>query len=158
MLYYFKNINSLTLESTNFSLNDTDFSEIKKLSKNIDSQILLLFWQFTIKTLEELDVVSNQNLTIEMFLIRLLHVDFKKKDEIKDSILPNDENTNKNFSDLKNKETIDQIRNITQEKKEKLETQQNIKAKIDFITSFNDLLEVCSKKKKSNLNTSSKRM
>ena len=147
VLYYFKNIDFLTLESTNFSLNDIDFSEIKKLSKDIDNQILLLFWQFTIKTLEELDVVSNQNLTIEMFLIRLLHVDFKKKDEIKDSRLPNDENTNKNFSDLKNKETIDQIRNITQEKKEKLETQPNIKAKIDFITSFNDLLEVCSKKK-----------
>ena len=147
VLYYFKNIDFLTLESTNFSLNDIDFSEIKKLSKDIDNQILLLFWQFTIKTLEELDVVSNQNLTIEMFLIRLLHINFKKKDEIKDPRLPNDENTNKNFSDLKSKETIDQIRNITQEKKEKLETQPNIKAKIDFISSFNELLEVCSKKK-----------
>ena len=147
VLYYFKNIDFLTPESTNFSLNDIDFSEIKKLSKDIDSQILLLFWQFTIKTLEELDVVSNQNLTIEMFLIRLLYVDFKKKNEIKDLKLPSDENTNENFSDLKNKETIDQIRNITQEKKEKVEAQPNIKAKVDFITSFNDLLEICSKKK-----------
>ena len=30
LIYYFKNINSLTLESTNFSLNDEEFSKIKK--------------------------------------------------------------------------------------------------------------------------------
>ena len=40
---------------------------------------LLLFWQFTIKTLEELDIVSNQNLSIEMFLIRLIHLKKKLK-------------------------------------------------------------------------------
>ena len=30
LVYYFKNINSLTLESTNFSLNDEEFSRLKK--------------------------------------------------------------------------------------------------------------------------------
>ena len=78
LVYYFKNINSLTLESTNFSLNDEEFSKIKEISKNIDNKILILFWQFTIKTLEELDIVSNQNLSIEMFLMRLIYLsDFK---------------------------------------------------------------------------------
>ena len=51
LVYYFKNINSLTLESTNFSLNDEEFSMIKELSNSIDNQILILFWQFTIRTL-----------------------------------------------------------------------------------------------------------
>ena len=74
LLYYFKNINSLNLESTNFSLNDDEFSKIKDLSKSIDSKILILFWQFAIKTLEELDIVSNQNISIEMFLIRLMYL------------------------------------------------------------------------------------
>ena len=36
ILYYFKNINSLTLESTNFSLNDEEFSKIKDISNQVD--------------------------------------------------------------------------------------------------------------------------
>ncbi len=74
LIYYFKNINSLTLESTNFALNDEEFLKIKKIYSNVDSSVLILFWQYTIKTLGELDIVSNQNLSIEMFLIRLMHL------------------------------------------------------------------------------------
>ena len=36
--------------------------------------VLILFWQFTIKTLGELDIVSNQHLSIEMFLLRLMYL------------------------------------------------------------------------------------
>ena len=74
IVYYFKNINSLTLESTNFSLNDEEFNKIKEISNNVDADVLILFWQFTIKTLGELDIVSNQHLSIEMFLLRLIHL------------------------------------------------------------------------------------
>ena len=82
LVYYFKNIDSITLESTNFSLNDVEFLKIKEISKRIDNQVLILFWQITIKTLEELDIVSNQNLSMEMFLIRLLYL---KEDRIVDA-------------------------------------------------------------------------
>ena len=79
-----KNINSLTLESTNFSLNDEEFNKIKEISENINSEVLILFWQFTIKTLGELDIVSNQHLSIEMFLLRLIHlIGFKPEEETK---------------------------------------------------------------------------
>ena len=74
LLYYFKNIDSLNIESTNFALNDEEFNRIKDISENLNKETLILFWQFTIKTLEELDVVSNQHLSIEMFLIRLIHL------------------------------------------------------------------------------------
>ena len=81
LIYYFQNIDSLTLESTNFSLNEDEFKMIKEISKNIDNQVLVLFWQFTIKVLEELDIVSNQNISIEMFLIRLIYLSsFKPKE------------------------------------------------------------------------------
>ena len=33
LLYYFKNINSLNLDGTNFSLNDEEFNKIKEISK-----------------------------------------------------------------------------------------------------------------------------
>ena len=81
LIYYFKNINALTLESTNFSLNDDEFLKIKEISKNVDIKILILFWQFTIRTIEELDIVSNQNLAIEMFLVRLIHISSIKSDD-----------------------------------------------------------------------------
>jgi len=79
ILYYMKNISSLKPDGTNFSLNDEEFKEIELISKEISPEILLLFWQFTIKTLDELDIVSNQNLSMEMFLIRLLYL---KEDKI----------------------------------------------------------------------------
>ena len=37
LIYYFKNIEALTLESTNFSLNDEEFLKIKDLSKKIEN-------------------------------------------------------------------------------------------------------------------------
>ena len=46
LIYFFKNINLITLEGTNFSLNDTEFSKIKEISKNIDGEVLILFWQY----------------------------------------------------------------------------------------------------------------
>ena len=115
LVYYFKNIDSLTLESTNFDLNDEEFSKIKEISKNIDAEVLLLFWQFTIKTLEELDIVSNQNLSIEMFLMRLMHINFikPKNESEKKYDLTKSIEKKKVISDLKT-DSIDQIKNITQ--------------------------------------------
>jgi len=149
LLYYFKNINSLTLESTNFSLNDEEFSKIKKISNSIESQVLILFWQFTIKVLSELEIVSNQNLSIEMFLVRLVHLsNSKKKDEIIEK--KNSENTPSIRGDLefKKEDPINQIKNITQEKKIKPKIQPDVKGEEQKqIISFKDLLEICSEKK-----------
>ena len=152
LIYYLKNIEFLTLESTNFSLNDSEFENIKQISKNIDNQILILFWQFTLRTLEELDLVSNQNLSIEMFLIRLIYLSpFEKKKLPKKndfSNLINDQNKNNNLiSNVKN-ETINQIKNITQEEKDKPKIKSKVidEDKIS-INSFNDLLNICNEKK-----------
>ena len=152
ILYYLKNVNSLTLESTNFSLNDGEFNEIKKISNNVDSKLLILFWQFTIKTLKELDIVSNQHLSIEMFLIRLIHlVGFEPKDEIKDVVINKNQkgNDQNNITPQKiNKTTVNQIKNVAQEKKIKPQTEREIKATNNVsINSFNALLEICSSKK-----------
>ena len=149
LIYYFKNINSLTLEGTNFSLNDSEFLKIKEISNNLSDQVLILFWQFSIKTLEELDIVSNQNLSIEMFLMRLMHLsalksrnekletkELNKIDEIKDKTLET------------NTEIISQIKNVTQEKKTKPLTKEDVKAEKNIsIDSFEQLLKVCTETK-----------
>ena len=144
LIYYFKNINSLNLESTNFSLNDEEFLKIKKISEHIDNKVLMLFWQFTIKTIEELDLVSNQNLSIEMFLMRLMYINsFRSENEIIDNKLIQPLEKNDIKSDFKN-DSISQIKNITQEEKTKPEIQTNIKNQEDLIiTSFDKLLKAC---------------
>ena len=156
LVYYFQNINSLTLESTNFSLNDDEFRMIKEISKNIDNEVLILFWQFTIKVLEELDIVSNQNISVEMFLIRLIYLSsfkpkekFLKKEDSPQYLKKADEtNIISNFKT----ETINQIKNVVQEEKDKPQVQLEVKdEKKISINSFDDLLKVCNEKKEMKL-------
>ena len=157
ILYYFKNINLLTLESTNFSLNDEEFNKIKEISNNVTSEVLILFWQFTIQTLNELDIVSNQHLSIEMFLLRLIHIrNFKPKDESQnyEEKKDNDNAGEKNdiSPNIMNKETVNQIKNVTQEKKIKLKPYIEAKQKNEiFIKSLNELIELCIIKKEMKL-------
>jgi len=157
ILYYFKNIHSLNLEGTNFSLNDEEFNKIREISNNVDSETLILFWQFTIQTLGELDIVSNQHLSIEMFLLRLIHLkSFKPKNEIKykDEKIDNQKNNNQDnvSSQTTNKETINQIKNVAQEKKIKPEPQIETKSENEIaIKSFSKLLDICSTKKEMKL-------
>ena len=153
IIYYFKNINSLTLESTNFSLNDEQFLRIKDISNQIDNQLLILFWQFTVRTFQELDVVSNQNLSIEMFLIRLMHLSLSKSNNnyLNDKNLNRENNEKKTSISLKS-ETINQIRNVAQEKKAKPEVKPEAKAlDTNKINNFEKLLEICNDKKEMKL-------
>ena len=160
LLYYFKNIESLNIDGTNFSLNDEEFNRIKEISEKVNNKILILFWQFTIKILEELDIVSNQHLSIEMFLIRLIHL--KSIKNIPDIIYEDLQQKNKDISQtslskkkdsedffgIKDKaETIGQIKNIAQEKDVTLKDNRKVETQTDLINSFDDLLEICSSKK-----------
>ena len=154
ILYYFKNINSLSLESTNFSLNDEEFTKIKNISNQIDSEVIILFWQFAISSLEELDIVSNQHLSIEMFLIRLMHLSSIKvkknleQEEHHGNLVHQSANNEKEKIFEDNSKIVNQIKNIAQEEKKKPEVKPEIKA-IDknLINSFDDLLDTCNQKK-----------
>ena len=158
LLYYFKNISSLKLEGTNFSLNDEEFKQISELAAAANSETMMLFWQFTIKTMDELNIVSNQNLSIEMFLIRLLYLKHVKQNNILETNNINISDNKLNDQDklftttddqslnIKNK-TISQIKNISQEEKTLPKTQLNeIKGKIE-IKDFDDLINICNQKK-----------
>ena len=158
LLYYFKNISSLKLEGTNFSLNDEEFKQISELAAAVNSETMMLFWQFTIKTMDEINIVSNQNLSIEMFLIRLLYLKHVKQNNILETNNINISDNKLNDQDklftttddqnlnIKNK-TISQIKNISQEEKTLPKTQLNeIKGKIE-IKDFDDLINICNQKK-----------
>ena len=153
LLYYFKNILSLEMEGTNFSLNDDEFNKIKEITNNINNETLLLFWQFSINTLNEIDIVSNQNLSIEMFLIRLIHL--KEISNLSDSSLNEikidmsekieNKKIEKDLSSTQN-QSINQIKNIFQEKKRDNKEISNNQPKAEIKT-FNDLIALCEMKK-----------
>tara|TARA_B100001029_G_scaffold176796_1_gene180338 strand:- start:4814 stop:6469 length:1656 start_codon:yes stop_codon:yes gene_type:complete len=153
ILYYLKNIDFIQLDGKNFSLNDYEFKKILEISKKISPETILLYWQFTLRTLGELDIVSNQNIAIEMFLIRLMYLKkiniesqtIEKKDlneknisNTEKLILNNNEEDNMNY---KNK-TISQIKNISQPKNETKSINDHIE-----INKFNDLINLCNEKK-----------
>ena len=160
ILYYFKNIKSLKIDGNNFAINDNEFKEIEKLSNKINSKTLLIFWQFTIRTLDELDIVSNQNLSIEMFLIRLMYLTNISSEKNQENNSLNEDmyslkldktdnqkiNQNNDNIETKNK-TISQIKNIFQEDSATPSNHKNEnKGKIE-INSFDDLINACNKKK-----------
>jgi DNA polymerase-3 subunit gamma/tau len=160
LLYYFKNIDSLNVDGTNFSLNDDEFNRIKEISEKVNNETLILFWQFTIKALEELDIVSNQHLSMEMFLIRLIHL--KSIKYTSDASYEGSHQTNENISQaslsqkkdgedlfgIKDKaETIGQMKNIAQEKNTTQKDNKEVETQANLINSFDDLLEICSSKK-----------
>tara|TARA_B100000676_G_C17860841_1_gene723275 strand:+ start:6 stop:878 length:873 start_codon:yes stop_codon:yes gene_type:complete len=129
ILYYFKNISYLKLDGNNFLMNNKEYNQIETISKNLDPSTIFLFWQFTINTLDEIDVVSNQSVSVEMFLMRLLYL----KTINNQNKLEKDSNSGKskleNYKleiDDKNEITknnpINQIKNIYQEEKKKPET------------------------------------
>ena len=47
---------------------------IDEYSKNIDMQDIGLFWQLTIKTIDDLRIVGNENLVLEMYIMQLVHL------------------------------------------------------------------------------------
>ena len=155
ILYYFKNIDSLKVEGNNFSINDSEFKEISEISKKVDTKVLLNFWQFTLKTLEEIDLVSNQNLSIEMFLVRLIylsHITHNNKESLmidhsnnKSAELNlNEEKKFENKDNENTNKTVSQIKNIFQEEKSK-------KINEEKINSFEDLIKICVEKKELHL-------
>ena len=163
ILYYLKNISHLKIEGTNFNLNDEEFKIIKEMASSLKNETLLLFWQFTIKTLEEIEIVSNQHIAMEMFLIRLMHLKGISNIQTTDSIdnKPSDNTINKTLEnkkmehnetyddlfDNKNK-TIGQMKNVVQEKKqtEKILSKPLGDSKLKIKT-FENLIDLCVSKR-----------
>ena len=149
ILYFIKNISSIKLDGTNFSLNDKEFNDIYKISKLIDPKDIILFWQFAIETIDELHIVSNPSLSVEMLLVRLMYLkDFQKK-EHQDPITRNDKVDNvinENKISI-NRNVIDQMKNTSQhdEIKPKIKSEET-NSKL-FVNNFEELIEICVKKK-----------
>jgi DNA polymerase III subunit gamma/tau len=167
IIYFIQQKKSIGEIDSNLSISEAEQEIINSIATDINTSTLVIFWQFTLKVLEEMSIVSNPILSLEMLIIRLIHLkDMPSYDKIIDSasnedfsinldkkefkIQNHDENIKFLKEDKENTKSIkSQIKNIAQTipiesslniKNQKEEIQEEIK-------SFGDLINISSKKK-----------
>ena len=158
ILYLFSRTINLGPIKHDLSISEAEIQMIEEYSKNIDIQDIGLFWQLTIKTIDDLRLVNNENLTLEMYLIQMIHLKnlgIKKENKIEEELISNQET---NLSGKKIDETSlekvipkqvkSQLKNTDQIKTNPVKDfeNQNSKSKIK-ITSFKDLIYQANKEK-----------
>ena len=74
IIYLFNRRINLGPIEKDLMISESEIKLINEYSKNLDSQDLGLFWQLTIKTMDDLRIVGNENLTLEMYVMQLMHL------------------------------------------------------------------------------------
>ncbi len=93
VLYLFSRRINLGCIEKDMTISEAETQMVDEYSKNIDMQDLGLFWQLTIKTIDDLRIVGNENLTLEMYIMQLVHLkNIETKKEISNNNITNNEN------------------------------------------------------------------
>ena len=119
-----------------------------------------LFWQLTIKTIDDLRIVGNENLTLEMYIMQLVHLNsietkreisvqgIENNDSIKQKSLVGEDIREENSETNLSTQVKNQLKNTDQIKKNPIKnlSPEISKTKIE-ITSFQDLIDQANKEK-----------
>ena len=167
IIYFIQQNKILGNFDSDLSISESEKEIISSISKDIDMRTLIVFWQFILKVIDELSIVSNPILSIEMLVIRLVHLkDMPDYESLVNSL----ENKNMDETNLENNEMVkikgekkiineenpigkiskDQIKNTTQTKPSLLSQNENNSNKNEKkiqVLSFEDLIQLASKKK-----------
>mgnify|MGYP000498200286 FL=1 len=126
-----KNIGNL---DSDLSISESEQEAVNLMSNNVSTSTLIVFWQLILKVLEELSIVSSPILSLEMLVVRLVHLEgmpsyedvlesLKKNNssqaEINSNVTIDRENDKKIFSNETDEIaniSKDQIKNTTQTK------------------------------------------
>jgi DNA polymerase-3 subunit gamma/tau len=158
VLYLFSRRISLGPIEKDLSVSEAEVQMIDQYSKNIDMQDIGLFWQLTIKTIDDLRIVGNENLTLEMYIMQLVHlknIDAKNQMtnlENESSQISSDASIGKKIddqpaNDIPN-QVKNQLKNIDQIKTNPIKnlSKEGQNTKIEII-SFQDLINLANKEK-----------
>ena len=74
ILYLFNRRINLGPIEKDLMISESELQLIDTYSKNLNSQDLGIFWQLTIKTMDDLRIVGNENLALEMYVMQLMHL------------------------------------------------------------------------------------
>jgi len=126
-----KNIGNL---DSDLSISESEQEAVNLMSNNVSTSTLIVFWQLILKVLEELSIVSSPILSLEMLVVRLVHLEgmpsyedvlesLKKNNssqaEVNSNVTIDRENDKKIFSNGTDEIaniSKDQIKNTTQTK------------------------------------------
>ena len=156
LLYLFGRAVSLGDISQDNSISKEEADNINSYSKKINMTDIGIFWQLTLKTIDDLRIVSNENLALEMYIMQLTHL--KKIEnpgytEKQDSVKSDQKKTTANKNEIIHKEQSfvsnakNQIKNTEQIKAKILKEPDEYANNKIKIKNFNDLLYVVSQKK-----------
>ncbi len=97
-------------------ISDSEIKMIDQYSTDLDMQDIGIFWQLTIKTIEDLKIISNENLFLEMYVMQLIHL--------------KDINQKNNFIESEGSENNISIETKTESEIKKKDLNENISTKI----------------------------
>jgi len=156
ILYLFNRRINLGPIEKDLMISESELQLINTYSKDLDTQDLGIFWQLTIKTMGDLRIVGNENLTLEMYIMQLIHL--KNIDQIKE--IPaephskGDSMLSKKPASLENDDSDDA--KITSAYKNQLKNVDQIKTSPELqsktlktlrIKTFEDLIQITTKEK-----------
>ena len=167
IIYFIQQKKNIGNFDSDLSISESELKTIDSISNNINISTLIIFWQLILKVLEELSVVSNPILSLEMLIVRLVHIkEMPSYEKVLDSLKKNnlkqmEENNNKTIEPENDKKIIndenqittiskDQIKNTTQTKPvlSSLKPKNLVtKATMEKVLSFEDLIYLSSRKK-----------
>ena len=158
ILYLFNRRINLGPIEKDLMISESEIQMINEYSKNLDSQDIGIFWQITLKTMDDLRVVGNENLTLEMYVMQLMHVKSigYKDDMIEEASSNGDALGSKTISstddndDKKIKSVFKNQLKSTEQIKENLVKSPELKSKPlqnSTIKTFHDLVRTANKEK-----------
>ena len=167
IIYFIQQKKNLGKIDTELSISESEKDIINSISEKVNISVLIVYWQFILKLMEELSIISNPVLSLEMLIIRLVHLkEMPSYEDVIDSLKTNNTNAiNENTkiieqTDIKKKITKnendlvniskDQIKNMIQTKpiSSALEPKSlTSNKKLEKVLSFEDLIFLSSRKK-----------
>jgi len=169
IIYFIQQKKFLGNFESDISISESELEIINLISRDISVSTLVVFWQFILKGIEELSVVANPILSLEMLVIKLIHLkDLPSFENTLETLnknnlnLPNEDNNQviENNKDKKNY-SINEDAEITSASKEQIKNIRQTKPDlssvnlknlpenkmVDKILSLEDLISLSSKKK-----------
>ena len=156
IIYFIQQHKNFGKLDSDLFVSESEIEMIEDISKNVTISSLILFWQFTLKGLEELSIVSNPLLSIEMLIIRLMHLkEMPSYDDLVNQDVSSEleKTTTKQTLESISKDKIitktstkDQIKSVVQIKAEPESLEQK-KVDVVNIKSLKELIELSSQKR-----------
>ena len=168
MLYFIHQKKGIGNNDFDLSISETEQEIINTISNNVSVSTLIVFWQLILKVLDELSIVSSPILSLEMLVVRLVHLkEIPSYENILESLKKNNinqEEVNNNTKidfDINKKKFINEENEITKISKDQIKNTTQTKPTLSFLNqknlekgmdkkkvlSFEDLISLSSIKK-----------